>query len=108
MSRHHLFQYGEARHPQNSVIKVYLASKGKCLHFLTWSVSSGKSNKAEGTIYGFLSLLPRRETTSSEYIKTEFIFTNPLDNYFHITAPVPYIPEKDQQTQNLAGLHPTH
>lgn len=35
------------------------------------------------------------ETTASKYVKTEFIFSNPLDIYLNITAPVPYILEKD-------------
>lgn len=34
-------------------------------------------------------------TTASKYIKTEFIFSNPLDVYFRITAAVPHILEKD-------------
>jgi len=35
------------------------------------------------------------KTTASKYMKTEFIFSNPLDIHFCITAPARYILEKD-------------
>lgn len=35
------------------------------------------------------------ESTASKYIKMEFIFSDSLDIYFNITAPVLYILEKD-------------
>lgn len=34
-------------------------------------------------------------TTTSKYIKTVFIFSNPLDIYLKITAAVPHILEKN-------------
>lgn len=31
------------------------------------------------------------ETTASNYMRTELIFSYPLDTYFSIAAPIPYI-----------------
>lgn len=43
------------------VINVHPASEGKCLHFLTSSVSSGNNDQSEGAIYGLLSPTSRRD-----------------------------------------------
>lgn len=56
------------------------------------------------------TLLEEIVITASKYIKTEFIFSNPLDIYFRITAAVPHILDKglSDKQQNLARVPHHH